>query len=208
MASQIVMDRTGDTRHIFNNQDRAEVAKAEQRFMELTGEGFTAAVRTGPGEQRVIRSFDPTAEETLFYPRLIGGWLVSGQILHAVGSCGLALLLWALLLVVLPSGSRSETNVRALTLLKEWLSPEQRASYERLGYFEVVGSDTGKSYRIHHGTQTNIEELSHTGQRVCKWCFVPDGDLVAGDVMLAQKIALETNERGALTVAHRSVVSM
>jgi hypothetical protein len=41
--------------------------------MELTGAGFTAAVRTGPGEQRVIRSFDPTAEETLFYPRLVGG---------------------------------------------------------------------------------------------------------------------------------------
>jgi hypothetical protein len=39
----------------------------------LIGAGFTAAVRTGPGEQRVIRSFDPTAEETLFYPRLIGG---------------------------------------------------------------------------------------------------------------------------------------
>ena len=132
---------------------------------------------------------------------------MSEQILHAVGSCGLALLLWALLLVVMP-GSRSETNVRALTLLKEWLSPEQRTCYERLGYFDVVGSDTGKRYRIHHGTQTNIEELSHTGQRVCKWCFAPEGNLVAGDVMLAQKIALETNERGALTVAHRSFVSI
>ena len=130
------------------------------------------------------------------------------QILHAVGWCGLALLLWALLLAVMPSASRSETNVRALTLLKEWLTPEQRACYERLGYFDVVGSDTGTRYRIHHGTQTNIEELSHTGQRVCKWCFVPEGDLVAGDVMLAQKIALETNERGALSVAHRSFVSM
>jgi hypothetical protein len=73
MASQIVMDRTGDTRHVFDKQDRAEVAKAEQRFRELTGASFTAAVRSGPGEQRIIRSFDPAAEETLFYPRLIGG---------------------------------------------------------------------------------------------------------------------------------------
>ena len=73
MATQIVMDRTGDTRHTFDIQDRAEVEKAERRFMELTGAGFTAAVRSGPGEQRVIRSFDPTAEETLFYPRLVGG---------------------------------------------------------------------------------------------------------------------------------------
>jgi len=73
MASQIVMDRTGDTRHFFDNQNRAELEKAEQRFIELTGAGFTAAVRSGPGEQRVIRAFDPTAEETLFYPRLVGG---------------------------------------------------------------------------------------------------------------------------------------
>jgi hypothetical protein len=31
MATQIVMDRTGDTRHMFDKQDRAEVAKAEPR---------------------------------------------------------------------------------------------------------------------------------------------------------------------------------
>src|SRR5215217_510635 len=73
MATQIVMDRTGDTRHTFDIHDRAEVEKAERRFKELTGAGFTAAVRSGPGEQRIIRSFDPTAEETLFYPRLVGG---------------------------------------------------------------------------------------------------------------------------------------
>ena len=73
MATQIVMDRTGDTRHTFDAHKRAEVEKAERRFIELTGLGFTAAVRSGPGEQRVIRSFDPTAEETLFYPRLVGG---------------------------------------------------------------------------------------------------------------------------------------
>ena len=73
MAIQIVMDRTGDTRHTFDIHERAEVEKAERRFRDLTGAGFTAAVRSGPGEQRVIRSFDPTAEETLFYPRLVGG---------------------------------------------------------------------------------------------------------------------------------------
>ena len=73
MAIQIVMDRTGDTRHTFDAQDRAAVERAELRFMELTGAGFTAAVRTGWITERVIRSFDPTAEETLFYPRLVGG---------------------------------------------------------------------------------------------------------------------------------------
>jgi hypothetical protein len=60
---------------------------------------------------------------------------------------------------------------------------------------------------MHHGTQTNIEELSNAGQLACRWCFIPEGDLVAADVMPAQKIALETNERGALSVAHRSFLS-
>jgi hypothetical protein len=73
MATQIVMDRRGDSRHSFDPGDRAAVAEAEQRFMALTGAGFTAAARTAPGEQRIIRGFDPTAEETLFHPRLIGG---------------------------------------------------------------------------------------------------------------------------------------
>ena len=116
------------------------------------------------------------------------------------------LLLSALVSATVRPGS-FVARARALILLEEWLSPEQRACYDRFRYFDVVGSDTGTHYRIHHGTQTNIEELGH-GQRVCRWCFVPEGNLVAGDVMLAQKIALETNERAALAVAHRSFVSM
>ena len=32
MATQIVMDRTGDTRHTFDAQDRAAVTKAERRL--------------------------------------------------------------------------------------------------------------------------------------------------------------------------------
>jgi hypothetical protein len=39
----------------------------------LTGLGFTAALRTASGEAAVTRAFDPTAEETLFFPRLVGG---------------------------------------------------------------------------------------------------------------------------------------
>ena len=73
MAMQIVMDHTGDTRHRFNPDDVQELTEAEKRFRDLTGLGFTAAVRTASGEVTKIRSFDPTAEETLFFPRLVGG---------------------------------------------------------------------------------------------------------------------------------------
>jgi hypothetical protein len=73
MATQIVMDRTGDSRHSFDPNDADEMAKAEQRFYELTKIGFTAAVRTGSGQVSRIRSFDPDAEETVFFARLVGG---------------------------------------------------------------------------------------------------------------------------------------
>jgi hypothetical protein len=73
MATQIVMDPTGDTRHNFDAADTKALSKAEERFKALTSVGFTAAVRTAAGEVAVTRSFDPTAEETLFFPRLVGG---------------------------------------------------------------------------------------------------------------------------------------
>ncbi|OKO69338.1 hypothetical protein AC629_41275 [Bradyrhizobium sp. NAS80.1] len=73
MAIQIVMDRTGDSRQLFDPNDARELAKAEKCFNELINTGFTAAVRTGPGQVSRIRSFDPNAEETVFFPRLVGG---------------------------------------------------------------------------------------------------------------------------------------
>jgi hypothetical protein len=73
MPKQIVMDHTGDTRHEFKAGDQAAIAAAEKRFMELTGAGFTAAERSGSGEATVTRSFNPAADETLFFPRLKGG---------------------------------------------------------------------------------------------------------------------------------------
>jgi hypothetical protein len=70
---QIVMDPTGDTRHEFNTADASALAEAERRFKQLTGAGFTAAARTADGRSELIRHFDPTAEETIFFPRLQGG---------------------------------------------------------------------------------------------------------------------------------------
>jgi hypothetical protein len=52
----------------------------------------------------------------------------------------------------------------------------------------------------------NIHELDGAGLPCVGWCFAPKGYLVAGDVMLAQKIALETDERGALAVANKFLV--
>jgi len=91
---------------------------------------------------------------------------------------------------------------RGLKLLREWLSQEQLAQYDAHRYFEVIGCHTGKRYRICHGNGANIIELDDAALPRTGWCFVPRDPLVAGDVMLAQKIALETDERGALAVAN------
>ena len=73
MATQVVMDHTGDRRHQFDPQNARELAEAEKRFMELTGKGFTAAARSAAGETIKVASFDPAAQETMFFPRLVGG---------------------------------------------------------------------------------------------------------------------------------------
>lgn len=92
-------------------------------------------------------------------------------------------------------------EARGLALLSAWLSPEQRAQFEKYNRFDVIGSESGKRYRICYGTSTNVYEMDGGDRIVMGWCFRPIGSLVAGDVMLAQKIALETDERAALIVA-------
>jgi hypothetical protein len=99
-------------------------------------------------------------------------------------------------------GRLNETESRGVKLLKEWLSKEQLAQYEQHKYFDVTGCHSGKRYRIRHGTGTNVYELDGAGRPRAGWCFVPKDYLVAGDVMLAQKIALETDELGALAIAN------
>jgi hypothetical protein len=90
---------------------------------------------------------------------------------------------------------------KSLALLREWLSPEQLSQYEKDKAFEIIGSKTGKRYRIKQGNQQNVFEVDEKGQLVRGLCFVPLGFLACGDVMLAQKIALETDEETAMKVA-------
>jgi hypothetical protein len=72
MAMEIAMDHTGDTKHQFDADDIKGLAVAQGRLKELTFVG-TAAVHASSGETKVARTFDQTAEETQFYPRLVGG---------------------------------------------------------------------------------------------------------------------------------------
>jgi hypothetical protein len=96
------------------------------------------------------------------------------------------------------AAQRLDAETKSRILLREWLTAEQLAQYARNQCFEVFGSKTGKRYLIQEGRQQNVFELEPPFRG---WCFVPKGSLVAGDVMLAQKIALETDEEETLKVA-------
>jgi hypothetical protein len=102
-------------------------------------------------------------------------------------------------------GAERTPEGRSLRLLREWLSPAQRAQFAERGYFEVAGGDTGKQYRIYPGAMSNVCEIDENDRPKVGLCFRTLGELPIGDVMLAQKIALESCESRALAVAGRFV---
>jgi len=73
MATQVAMDHNGDGRFQHIPDDADGLAESEKRFRMLIAAGIAAAVRTGAGRSIRTHSFYQTAEETLFFPRVIGG---------------------------------------------------------------------------------------------------------------------------------------
>jgi len=101
-----------------------------------------------------------------------------------------------------PAQRQELANDRATALLLENLSAQQRCQYKTYRYFDVTGGESGRWYRIWHRSQQNIEELDVYGRRICIWCFHPI-DVALGNVLLAQKTALELFERDAMRIANR-----
>jgi hypothetical protein len=93
---------------------------------------------------------------------------------------------------------------RGLKLLKANLTSSQLNEFLTYRRFDVVGGASGRIYRINLTGARNVEELDHQRRCVRRLCFFPEGELVAGDVVLAQKVALETFETEALAIANTS----
>jgi hypothetical protein len=100
------------------------------------------------------------------------------------------------------SQAGTQAEEKGFALLRAWLTPEQAAQWDARHEFEVIGCDTGTRYRIRRGTAMNIHQLDCAGRDVARWCFTPEGGVVTGDCLLAQKIALETMEREVLALAN------
>jgi hypothetical protein len=111
----------------------------------------------------------------------------------------------AITALFLRHGAERTPEGRSLSLLRAWLSPARGAHFAEKGYFEVIGGDTGKPYRIYPGAGMNVVEVDGNGRPRLGLCFMPQGELPIGDVMLSQKIALENCESSALAVARQFV---
>jgi hypothetical protein len=97
----------------------------------------------------------------------------------------------------------SEPDTRSIELLKSWLTPQQLADFEDFDCFDVIGGETGQRYRLKRGTNHNIK--LGKGAAIC---VAPAGvGSLVGDVLLAQKIGLERNERATLAVAFANVLA-
>jgi hypothetical protein len=104
--------------------------------------------------------------------------------------------------------NRSPAKI-ARNLLAEHLSPEQLREMDFKSGFTVTGGQTGVRYLIAHGRIRNVHVVDKHGDRIANLCFGPAAPhngraLPEGDIMLAQKIALEDPdlELEALRVAN------
>lgn len=94
-------------------------------------------------------------------------------------------------------------DAKAKKLLLECVSPEQRATIEQHGYFDVT-LPNGNVYRIKKGWSHNVQRVLPNGQ-VARGtlCAHPVDSVPNYDNMLAQKFMLETDEQAFLRIANR-----
>lgn len=69
------LDRTGDTRLIWDSANADEVAAARRMFDDLRAKHYTAYKAEGKDGRKgeVINKFDPDAERIIMVPRQVGG---------------------------------------------------------------------------------------------------------------------------------------
>lgn len=104
--------------------------------------------------------------------------------------------------------ARELAERKAYELMMTYLTPEQREEFERFQRFHVIGKE-GNLYRIKKGSHGNVELIEVEGEgeaavqrAVESLCFQPSGQIPCFDAMLAQKLALETDEEDARRIAN------
>ena len=70
----VILDRSGDTKHIWNRNNADEVETMRDLFNRMIAKGMQAWSVTRKGDKdRRVTEFDPQAEKVIFAPALVGG---------------------------------------------------------------------------------------------------------------------------------------
>lgn len=83
---------------------------------------------------------------------------------------------------------------KAFRLLMQNLTLEQRRKYKKNKTIIVTGNDTKTQYRLDYSNYFNVNVLDKQGRAVKRLCAQPMGRMPIEDIMLAQKLMLETLE--------------
>lgn len=83
-------------------------------------------------------------------------------------------------------------QAKARVLLESALTPQQRRDLFTERCFYVKGKRF--TYRIREGHSGNVDQLDSAGLVISRFCARPLGRLPVYDVMLAQKLWIETDE--------------
>ncbi len=102
---------------------------------------------------------------------------------------------------------RKAAEKKALDLLLDHLDEGQKAIFNKEGSLVVFGGKSGKRYRINKGWSGNVESLGEDGKVFERWCFHFQDRLPEYDLMLAQKLMLESNEDAAAGIANKTRLS-
>jgi hypothetical protein len=95
-----------------------------------------------------------------------------------------------------------EASDRAKRLLMDNLSPDQRRDFQATGEFIVRTKTT--AYKITSTYNFNVIQLNKKGEPFAALCVRPAvDDIPLYDQLLAQKLMLETDERGFLAAANK-----
>jgi hypothetical protein len=74
MAEMAVMDRTGDTKTIWDADNADEVEVARETFNKLKRKGYLAyRVKENGKKGEIITEFDPSAQKLIMSPPMAGG---------------------------------------------------------------------------------------------------------------------------------------
>jgi hypothetical protein len=101
------------------------------------------------------------------------------------------------------TAERGKASERAVELLLSLLTPEQAASYQEHGWFEVRGS-SGRRWRIRNrGQSGNVDLMPEIGdEREMSLCAHPAGWLPDADAHVAQMLALVTDDEAFARTAN------